>query len=68
MHHNMVHAGQGGDVRMTMVAGRTVDDDRRLAHGQLPDYLQHAETAFADLLTRRQAWLIHHQQGAESPL
>lgn len=68
LHHNLVHAVQGGDVRMTMVAGRTVVEHGRLVHGHLPDYLRNAETAFADLLAQRQAWLADHQQGAESPL
>jgi len=68
LHHNIVHAAQGGDVAMTMVNGRIVVENGRLLTGDLPDFIAGAEQAFAGLIERRSAWLREHEKGALSPV
>ena len=57
LHHNLVHAVQGGDVDMTMVAGRIVVDDGRLLSGDLADTIAQANRAVPLLFARRAEWL-----------
>jgi len=68
VHHNLVHGALGGDVSMTMVAGRIVMQDQQLLNGDLPRYMNDAEHACRALLERRAAWLAEHEDGALSPL
>lgn len=65
LHHNLVHAVQGGDVTMTMVAGRVLVEDGQLRSGHLPDCIAQAETACADLLLQRQDWLGRQAHGMQ---
>ena len=57
LHHNLVHAVQGGDVDMTMVAGRIVVDNGRLLSGDLADTIAQANRAVPLLFARRAEWL-----------
>ncbi|WP_022962154.1 amidohydrolase family protein [Halopseudomonas pelagia] len=68
VHHNLVHGALGGDVCMTMVAGRIVMQNQQLLNGDLPRYMNEAEHACRALLERRAAWLAEHEEGALSPL
>lgn len=68
VHHNLVHGALGGDVSMSMVAGRIVMQDQQLLHGDLPRYMSDAENACRALLERRATWLAEHEEGALSPL
>lgn len=57
LHHNLVHAVQGGDVDMTMVAGRILVDGGELLSGDLQALIGAANAAVPALFARRQAWL-----------
>lgn len=61
LHHNLVHAVQGGDVDLTMVAGRIVVDGGQLLSADLRQLIAEANTAAPDLLRRRDAWLASHK-------
>jgi 5-methylthioadenosine/S-adenosylhomocysteine deaminase len=61
LHHNIVHAVQGGDVDMTMVAGRIVVDGGKLLTADLYELIADANKAVPDLFRRRAAWLAEHQ-------
>ncbi len=61
LHHNLVHAVQGGDVDLTMVAGRVVVDGGRLLTADLRDLMAEANRAAPELLRRRDAWLASHK-------
>lgn len=60
LHHNLVHAVQGGDVDLTMVAGRVVVDGGMLLSGQLDDAIRAVNLAVPDLFERRARWLQDH--------
>jgi 5-methylthioadenosine/S-adenosylhomocysteine deaminase len=60
LHHNLVHAVQGGDVDMTMVSGQVVVDGGQLVHGDLHALIDDANTAVPKLFARRKAWLAAH--------
>lgn len=68
LHHNLVHAAQGGDVVMTMVDGRIVAENGSLTGGDMADIIARAEAASAALLARRSAWLAENERGALSPV
>jgi len=61
LHHNLVHAVQGGDVTLTMVAGRIVVDDGKLLSGDLADTIAQANRAVPLLFERRARWLREHE-------
>ena len=61
LHHNLVHAVQGGDVDMTMVAGQIVVDGGQLLTADLHELIDRANAAVPDLFRRRQAWLSAHR-------
>jgi len=61
LHHNIVHAVQGGDVAMTMVAGKIVVDKGVLQTGVLQTYMQEATNAIPGLFSRRADWLSSHR-------
>lgn len=68
LHHNLVHAVQGGDVCMTMVNGRVVVRDGRLLTADLAALIAEAQQAVPHLFARRAAWLARHERGAVSPV
>ncbi|MFM9925107.1 amidohydrolase [Variovorax sp. H27-G14] len=57
LHHNLVHAVQGGDVDMTMVAGRILVQGGQLVSGDLQALIGDVNTAVPGLFSRRKAWL-----------
>lgn len=61
LHHNLVFAVQGGDVRMTMVAGRIVVDEGCLLTGDLAAVIAQANATVPGLFERREAWLQQHR-------
>ena len=68
LHHNLVHAVQGGDVAMTMVHGRIVVREGRLLSADLASLIAEAQKAVPGLFARRTAWLARNQEGAVSPV
>lgn len=61
LHHNLVHAVQGGDVDMTMVAGQIVVENGHLRTASLENLIADANAAVPGLFARRQAWLENHR-------
>ena len=61
LHHNLVHAVQGGDVDLTMVQGRIVVDGGQLQSADLGALIAAANAAVPDLFRRRAEWLAAHQ-------
>lgn len=61
LHHNLVHAVQGGDVDMTMVAGKIVVDGGNLLTADLHELIADANAAVPDLFHRRAEWLATHK-------
>jgi 5-methylthioadenosine/S-adenosylhomocysteine deaminase len=57
LHHNLVHAVQGGDVDMTMVAGQIVVEDGHLKTASLETLIADANAAVPGLFERRETWL-----------
>lgn len=62
VHHNLVHAVQGGDVDLTMVAGRIVVEGGHLKTASLDSLIVDANAVVPGLFERREAWLA--QQSA----
>lgn len=60
---NLVHAVRGGDVRMTMVAGRIVARDGRLLTGDMTEILARVDALAPGLFARRAAFLSAHREG-----
>lgn len=65
LHHNLVHAVQGGDVDMTMVAGRILVDGGQLLSADLHELIARANAAVPGLFQRREAWLSTHRVVSE---
>lgn len=61
LHHNLVHAVQGGDVAMTMVAGKMVVEGGHLKTASLNQLMAQANAAVPGLFARREAWLAGHR-------
>jgi 5-methylthioadenosine/S-adenosylhomocysteine deaminase len=61
LHHNLVHAAQGGDVDMTMVAGKMVVEDGKLLTADLQELIRDMNDAVPDLFRRRAQWLRAHE-------
>jgi 5-methylthioadenosine/S-adenosylhomocysteine deaminase len=57
VHHNLVHAVQGGDVDLTMVAGRILVDGGRLQSADLRGLIDQANELVPGLFARRAASL-----------
>ncbi|AMM20056.1 cytosine deaminase [Frondihabitans sp. PAMC 28766] len=57
IHHNLVHAVQGSDVAMTMVAGQVIARDGVLANADLAALIARVRSLVPDLFARRAAWL-----------
>jgi len=68
LHHNIVHAVQGGDVAMTMVDGFIAAENGVLTAGDMKKFIADAEKACADVIERRTEWLKENEQGALSPV
>ncbi|WP_028310942.1 amidohydrolase family protein [Derxia gummosa] len=60
LHHNLVHAVRGGDVALTMVAGRVVAEDGVLLTADLPELIGRVNALAPALFTRRADWLAAH--------
>jgi 5-methylthioadenosine/S-adenosylhomocysteine deaminase len=61
LHHNLVHAVQGGAVDVTQVRGRILVDDGELVSGDLQQAIAEANRVVPDLFRRRAAWLASNQ-------
>lgn len=61
LHHNLVHAVQGGDVDMTMVAGQVLVEGGRLRTARIESLIAEANAAVPGLFERREAWLKGHR-------
>ncbi len=61
LHHNLVHAVQGGDVDMTMVDGKIVVDGGQLLTADLQQLIAGGNAAVPDLFRRRAEWLAGHK-------
>ncbi len=57
IHHNLVHAAQGQDVLMTMVAGNILVEDGRLVDHDIQTIIDRVNEAAPRLFKRRQDWL-----------
>lgn len=72
LHHNLVHAVQGGDVDMTIVNGRTVVENGRLVNGDMRELIARVNTLVPGLFERRARWLDSNgaitKRGAENSL
>lgn len=68
LHHNLVHSVLGGDVTMTMVAGRILTENQVLLSGDMPAYVEHVNLAAERLLTRRDQWLVSNREGVATPV
>jgi 5-methylthioadenosine/S-adenosylhomocysteine deaminase len=60
LQHNLVHAVQGGDVDLTMVAGRIVVAGGRLLSADVRELIDRANAAVPGLFARRAEWLAAH--------
>jgi 5-methylthioadenosine/S-adenosylhomocysteine deaminase len=63
--HNLVHAVQGSDVDMTMVAGQIVVESGKLLTAELSQLIDDANKAVPDLFRRRAEWLSNHETVSE---
>lgn len=61
LHHNLVHAVRGGDVDMTMVAGKIVVEKGKLLTADLQELIADVNNAVPDLFKRRSEWLSGNQ-------
>ena len=61
LHHNLVFAVQGGDVDLTMVAGKVLVEGGRLLSADLDTLIADANRAVSPLFARREAWLKDHR-------
>ncbi len=68
LHHNLVHAVQGGDVAMTMVDGKIIVDDGKLQTANMPDLIEQVHAVVPDLFARRTRYLSANKDGAVSPI
>ena len=66
IHHNLVHAVRGGDVSLTMVAGKVLVDDGELMTASMPDLIARVRELVPGLFERRTAYL--EQAGEQSGL
>jgi 5-methylthioadenosine/S-adenosylhomocysteine deaminase len=57
LHHNLVHAVQGGDVDMTMVDGNILVENGKLIVADLQEIIDSANQVAGPLLSRRDLWV-----------
>jgi 5-methylthioadenosine/S-adenosylhomocysteine deaminase len=67
LHHNLVHAAQGGDVEFTMVNGKIVVENGQLLTADLQQLIKDVNEAVPGLFRRRAEWLAQ-SQGSKSPI
>jgi 5-methylthioadenosine/S-adenosylhomocysteine deaminase len=60
LHHNLVHAVQGGDVDLTMVDGRILVDNGQLQSANLRTLIDRVNGLTPGLFERRSQWLASH--------
>jgi len=65
LHHNLVHAVQGGDVDMTMVRGKILVEGGKLLTADLQELIADMNKAVPDLFRRRAEWLATHKTVSE---
>ncbi|NJK63097.1 MAG: amidohydrolase [Synechococcaceae cyanobacterium SM2_3_1] len=68
LHHNLVHAAQGGDVDLTLCDGRILVEEGCLRTAEMEEIYAEVAAVIPDLFARRAAWLQAHPQGAISPV
>lgn len=72
LHHNLVHAVQGGDVDMTMVNGKICVENGQLRTAGMRELIDRANAVTPGLFARRTQWLAQNgvgvQRGDESGL
>lgn len=61
LHHNLVHAVQGGDVDLTMVAGKVLVENGQLLTADLQQLIKEVNIAAPTLFQRRAQWLSAHK-------
>jgi 5-methylthioadenosine/S-adenosylhomocysteine deaminase len=61
LHHNLVHAVQGGDVDLTMVAGKILVENGKLLTAELQELIRDMNEAVPELFRRRAEWLSAHE-------
>ena len=61
LHHNLVHAVQGGDVDLTMVAGKILVEGGKLLTADLQALIADMNEAVPGLFRRRAEWLSAHE-------
>ncbi|HZZ12234.1 MAG TPA: amidohydrolase [Paraburkholderia sp.] len=61
LHHNLVHAVQGGDVDLTMVDGRILVDGGVLQSARLRNLIDDVNRLAPELFARRSEWLAAHR-------
>ncbi|WP_246166739.1 amidohydrolase family protein [Marinobacter salinexigens] len=66
LHYNLVHSVLGGDVQMTMVAGKVVAENQMLLSGDMAEYIDRANMAAGRLLSRRDEWFRQNSQATVS--
>ncbi len=70
LHHNLVHAVQGGDVDLTMVNGKICVDNGKLVTASMRALIDQANAVTPGLFARRSEWLkkngVGVQRGDES--
>jgi len=68
LHHNLVHAVQGGDVDLTMIDGEIVVQEGVLRTARLDEIIAEAQAAAPGLFERRRRYLAAHAEGELSPI
>jgi 5-methylthioadenosine/S-adenosylhomocysteine deaminase len=68
LHHNIVHAVQGGDVDITMVNGRIIVEGGILLTADVRSLIAGVNQAVPPLLARRAAWLAKNAGAAVTPI
>jgi len=68
LHHNLVHAVEGGDVDMTMVDGEIVVENGELKTADMRELIARVHEVVPDLFARRADFLAQHKGGAVSPV
>src|SRR5688572_17221001 len=61
LHHNLVHAVQGGDVDMIMVGGKILVEAGKLLTADLQELISDMNEAVPDLFRRRAEWMAAHR-------
>jgi 5-methylthioadenosine/S-adenosylhomocysteine deaminase len=65
LHHNLVHAVQGGDVDLTMVNGKICVDNGKLVTANMRALIDRANAVTPALFARRTRWLEQHGVGTQ---